>query len=407
MNFLSEGASRLLLLVLLLCWAHPAAAEKRAALVIGNAAYTSVPRLANPVNDAAAIAESLSRLGFEVTHLDNLGVDAMRKALSAFENSAADSDWALVYYAGHGMELDGRNWLVPIDAALAKASDIADEAIPLDRVLERTRAAGSLRIVILDACRNNPFLPRMDMGPGKTRTVTYRGLARVEPQTGEVVFFAARDGSVAQDSGKQDSGKEEDGKGPRARDGRSHSPFAQAILSNLEKPGLELGLFFREVTSDVLEATSPATQEPFVYGVLPRRQFYFSAPGAPAPDNNRTQTAAIQKPQTAPAPRPAPSPRPAPRDERPSLAGSRWTGKILGQARFYLWFKDGGVVYYKSDLGQSNNGQWRQEGDKIFIDMNNHATNYEGKIKRDNVIEGVAHNIKGQTWTWAVEKQPN
>jgi len=231
---------------------------RRVALVIGNSNYANVATLPNPVKDADSIAEALSRLGFEVTHLDDLGISSMRKALAAFEDNAKGADWALVYYAGHGMEMEGKNWLVPVDAVLAKSSDVADEAIPLERVLERVRPANSLRIIILDACRNNPFLSRMVMGRGGTRSVA-RGLAPIEPQRGEVVFYAARDGHVAQD-----------GNG-------THSPFAQALLKAIEKPGLELGFFFREITSEVLEATAPESQEPFVYGSLPRQQYYFKS----------------------------------------------------------------------------------------------------------------------------------
>ena len=182
---------------------------RRVALVIGNAAYTSVDPLTNPKNDAAAVAEELRHLGFEVIEKHDLGVAGMRRALADFENKAAGSDWALVYYAGHGMELSGQNWLVPTDAVLERSTDVPDETIPLDRVLDRVHGAKKLRIVILDACRNNPFLSHMIVTGGRSRSVS-RGLAAIEPEHGEVVFFAARDGNVAGD-GESD-----------------HSPFAAA-----------------------------------------------------------------------------------------------------------------------------------------------------------------------------------
>jgi uncharacterized caspase-like protein len=280
---LRTAARFVLVAFLISAVAHAALAERRVALVIGNSNYANAARLPNPVKDAGAIADALSRLGFDVTHADNLGVAGMRKALQAFEDKANGADWALVYYAGHGMELDGKNWLVPVDAALARASDVADEAVPLDRVLERVRPASSLRIVILDACRNNPFLTRMIMGRDGTRSLG-RGLAPIQPQRGEVVFYAARDGHVALD-----------GDGP-------HSPFAAAMLKVIEKPGLELGFFFREVTSDVLEATAPEAQEPFVYGSLPRQKYYFKAPesveaSAPAPSlaQSKSHTGGVRR----------------------------------------------------------------------------------------------------------------
>jgi tetratricopeptide (TPR) repeat protein len=232
---------------------------RRVALVIGNSTYESVSALPNPKNDAAAVAVELTRLGFEVIEKHDLGVAGMRRALAEFESKAAGADWALVYYAGHGMELAGQNWLIPVNAVLARSNDVPDETVPLDRVLDRVRAAKKLRIVILDACRNNPFLSRMIITAGKSRAID-RGLARVEPEHGEVVFYAARDGSVASDG----------------RTGE-HCPFAAALLKHMSEDGVELGRFFRRVTSTVLSSTNPQ-QEPFMYGRLPDEDFYFKPP---------------------------------------------------------------------------------------------------------------------------------
>lgn len=228
-------------------------AGRRVALVVGNGAYTDGP-LKNPVNDAAAVACALARLGFETDEKHDLGVLEMQQALRDFEDKAEGADWAFVYYAGHGMELNGKNWLVPVDARLARATDLPDEAIPVERVLDRLSGAKKLRIVVLDACRTNPFLARMAMNRG-VRAVAH-GLAAIEPTHGEVVFYAARDGSVALD-----------GKG-------ANSPFALALLKHLEEDGVELGRFFRKVTSSVLAATN-YKQEPFVYGRIPDEDFYF------------------------------------------------------------------------------------------------------------------------------------
>jgi len=231
---------------------------RRVALVIGNSAYAAVSALQNPKSDAAAVAAELNRLGFEVIEKHDLGVDGMRRALTEFENKATGADWALVYYAGHGMELAGQNWLIPTDAVLASSNDVPDETVPLSRVLDRVRAARRLRIVILDACRSNPFLSRMVITAGKTRGIE-RGLGRIEPEYGELVFYAARDGSVASD-----------GRG-------EHSPFTAALLKHMSEEGVELGHFFRRVTSTVLRSTNPQ-QEPFVYGRLPEEDFYFVPP---------------------------------------------------------------------------------------------------------------------------------
>jgi tetratricopeptide (TPR) repeat protein len=236
----------------------PGPMGRRVALVIGNSAYKAVGELGNPKNDAAAVAGELVRLGFEVIEKHDLGVAAMRKALREFEDKAAGAEWAFVYYAGHGMELNGRNWLIPVDAELVRATDTPDEAIPLERVLDRLAAASKLRIVVLDACRNNPFISRMVMNRVSTRAVA-RGLTAVEPSHGEVVFYAARDGSVASD-----------GTG-------GNSPFATALVKHMDEDGVELGRFFRRVTSTVLAATGNQ-QEPFVYGRIPDEDFYFKPP---------------------------------------------------------------------------------------------------------------------------------
>jgi len=234
------------------------AAARRVALVIGNSAYKAAGPLKNPANDAAMVGGALSRLGFEVVEKRDLGVEQMRGALRDFEDKAAGREWALVYFSGHGMELNGKNWLLPVDVALARASDLPDEAIPADRVLERLSGVNKLRMVILDACRTNPLVERMAMNKGITRTVAH-GLAAVEPTHGEVVFYAARHGSVALDGTS------------------ANSPFASALVKHMAEDGVEIGRFFRKVTTSVLAATNNG-QEPFVYGRIPDEDFYFKPP---------------------------------------------------------------------------------------------------------------------------------
>ena len=233
-------------------------AKRRVALIIGNGAYTSVDRLKNPANDASAVAGALTRLGFDVVEKHDLGVVQMQRVLRDFEDRAEGAEWALVYYAGHGLEQNGKNWLIPIDAELTRATDLPDEAIPVERVLDRLSGGRKLRMVILDACRTNPYLARMVMNGATTRAVA-QGLAAIDPTHGEVVFYAARDGSVAAD-------------GPG-----SNSPFATALVRHMEEEGVELGRFFRKVTSRVLAATKNQ-QEPFVYGSIPDEDFYFKPP---------------------------------------------------------------------------------------------------------------------------------
>ena len=136
----------------------PALAEKRVALVIGNSAYENVARLGNPANDATAMTATLKEAGFDVVDSRrNLNIADMRRAFRDFSDKARDADVAVVYFAGHGIEVDGANYVIPVDAALERDLDVYDEAFSLDRILATIEPAKQLRLVILDACRLNPF----------------------------------------------------------------------------------------------------------------------------------------------------------------------------------------------------------------------------------------------------------
>jgi uncharacterized caspase-like protein len=230
-----------------------ALADKRVALVIGNSAYKSVPRLSNPTNDANLVGEMFKNSGFDVVDVRlDLSVVSMRKALREFGAQARDSDVAVVYYAGHGIELDGANYLIPTDATLETDTDVYDETFPLDRVLIAVEPAKKLRLVILDACRDNPFASTMK------RTIASRsvgrGLAKVEPNSpNTMIAFAAKAGSTASD-------------------GEKDSPFAMAIAARLPIPGLDLRKALGFVRDDVLKSTGNK-QEPYVYGSLGGEDF--------------------------------------------------------------------------------------------------------------------------------------
>lgn len=223
-------------------------AEKRVALVIGNADYVNASKLPNPANDAVAVSAMLESAGFTVEIHTDLGNSEMRRVIRNFSDQAQHADIAVVYYAGHGLEVDGTNFLVPTDAKLQRDIDVEDEAVALDRVLKMIEPARTLRLVILDACRDNPFVRTM------TRTMMTRsigrGLARIEPVTSNtLVAYAARAGSTAADGD------------------RANSPFTAALLKDVPVPGLDLRIAFGNVRDDVLKATNHQ-QEPFVYGSL-------------------------------------------------------------------------------------------------------------------------------------------
>jgi len=232
-------------------------AGRRIALVIGMSAYANVAPLRNPVSDARAVADAFRRLGFaEVIEREDLTRAKLEEVLKGFGDKAAEADWAVIYYAGHGIEMKGENYLVPVDAELTRAEHVEDEAVTLTRVLSKAEPARTLRMVILDACRNNPF--RLASADGRTRAIG-RGLSPVEPAGGVLVAYAARGGTLA-----------DDGNG-------EHSPFTQALLANLETPGLEVSLLFRKVRDQVRARTNSA-QEPFIYGSLPGEELYFRQP---------------------------------------------------------------------------------------------------------------------------------
>ena len=242
---------RLFVLLIAAIWAGagPALAEKRVALVMGNSAYKNVARLANPANDATLVGGMFRKAGFDTVDIKlDLNGSEMRRALRDFGGKARDAGVAVVYYAGHGIELDGVNYLIPTDATLETDSDVLDETIALDRALFAVEPAKQLRLIILDACRDNPFAKTMK------RTIASRaigrGLAKVEPTSpNTMIAFAAKAGSTASDGDSK------------------NSPFAAALVERLPTPGLDLRKAFGFVRDDVLKNTG-YKQEPFVYGSL-------------------------------------------------------------------------------------------------------------------------------------------
>ncbi|WGR74126.1 MULTISPECIES: caspase family protein [unclassified Bradyrhizobium] len=227
----------------------PAQAEKRVAPVIGNSAYKSAPKLGNPVNDATLVGGMFRRAGFDSVDIKlDLNASEMRRMLREFAGRTRDADMAVIYYAGHGIELDGNNYLIPTDAALETDGDVLDETVPVERALFAVEPAKQLRLIILDACRDNPFAKTMK------RTLASRaigrGLAKVEPTSpNTMIAFAAKAGSTASDGDSK------------------NSPFATALVEHLPKPGLDLRKAFGFVRDDVLKSTG-YKQEPYVYGSL-------------------------------------------------------------------------------------------------------------------------------------------
>src|SRR5262249_38394900 len=224
-----------------------------------NSAYQTAPELANPVNDANDVAASLRRLGFSVHLLNNATFEDMRKGLRDFSADAQQADISTIYFAGHGVEIRNENWLVPVDAQLRMDIDASHEAISLSSIVPIVSNSKKLGLIILDACRDNPFIASVQST--SSRSLGGRGLAPVDPPGSVLIIFSAKHGTSAGD-----------GIGP-------NSPFTPAPLKNLETPGLEGNYLFRNVHDDVLTATGQQ-QEPYVYGSMSKDPIYLAAPQA-------------------------------------------------------------------------------------------------------------------------------
>ncbi|MDT8857532.1 caspase family protein [Paracoccaceae bacterium Fryx2] len=264
---------RALVICFFLLFPFATQAAERIALVVGMSAYQTVVTLDNTVNDARAISDTLAGIGFQVTTLVDGTADEFRLAVAEFAFRSETADLALIYFAGHGVEVQGENYLIPVDADIRSNKDVQRQAISLKELLASVDHARKMRIVILDSCRDNPFGDALDVealtqtaeAAQATRSTSGRGgLAAPSPDRGTLVAFAAKDGE-------------------RALDGTGeNSPFALALIKALPKPGLEISLMFRQVRDEVMQATFNR-QEPYNYGSLAGTPFYLA--GADATDS--------------------------------------------------------------------------------------------------------------------------
>jgi Caspase domain len=223
--------------------------DRRVALVIGNSAYRNATHLPNTINDANGVAALFRSVGFEVVNSrTDLGVLEFKRAIRDFLITAESADIAVVYYAGHGIEVNGTNYLIPADAKLARDYDVEDEAVALDRIIWALQSVKRLRLILLDACRDNPFVAKLRSA--FTRAAPKGGLAKIEdvsPNT--LVAYAAKAGSFSYD-----------GDGP-------NSPFASALIRHVAEPDLDIRIALGRVRDEVLKATG-GRQKPFIYGSL-------------------------------------------------------------------------------------------------------------------------------------------
>ncbi len=278
----------------------PAAGRSRTALVIGNADYTISTPLRNAVNDARDVAAALREKNFDVTYLENAGQQQMESAIREFGRTLRrDRGDALFYYAGHGIERKGRNFLVPIGADVQDAEDLKYKAVNVNQVMDHMNATkDGVNIIILDACRNNPYQNRF-------RGLSVKGLAPMTGPTGSIIAFATAPGEVAADG-----------------DGRN-GVFTKHLLDAIREPGITVEETFQLVRRAVVEETG-GRQVPWSNSSV-IGDFYFTQPGAAAPGRRRPAALPGRR-------RPAPA-RVAPRDFE-----IRPDGVVLDKRSELLWY---------------------------------------------------------------------
>ncbi|MEO3475236.1 caspase family protein [Roseomonas sp. CAU 1739] len=252
---------RLILGLVLLVLYLPEASAQRVALVVGASAYRAVPALTNTLNDSQDLAAALRRLGFQTDLVQDPDRAQLEQAVRRLGQAARGAEAALFFFAGHALEAGGRNWLLPVSADISSERDLRFEALDMDILTEQLDGVARLTLLMLDACRDNPFRLRLAAG---TRSATAgAGLGQIHAAVGTLVAFSTAPGTVAADGA-----------------GRN-SPFTAALLRRIETPGLELRQMLAEVRRDVREATG-GRQVPWEHSAL-EGAFYFAGAPAAAP----------------------------------------------------------------------------------------------------------------------------
>jgi tetratricopeptide (TPR) repeat protein len=217
--------------------ALPTDSRRRVALVIGNGKYQFAAPLPNPPNDAADIAKALRKLGFDVVEGRDLDRPGMDNAIRQFGRKLDGADIALFFYAGHGLQVNGKNYLVPVDAKLERPGDLTLDAVDISTVLAQMEAEKRVNLIFLDACRDNPLARSLARSLGTRSSAVGQGLASIQSAIGTMIAYATQPDNVALDG-----------------EGRN-SPFTAALLKHLVTPGLEIGALMKRVRADVIAAT--------------------------------------------------------------------------------------------------------------------------------------------------------
>ncbi|WP_319763037.1 caspase family protein [Maridesulfovibrio sp.] len=266
-----------------LLFASDCLAQKRLALLIGNSAYTKIGALKNPVNDVTAMNRSLTKAGFDVMVVKNADRSTMGRAIDDFGRMLKNYDVGLFYFSGHGLQVNGINYLCPLGMSIQGQSDVQYEAVDAGKVLAKMEDAGNrMNIVILDACRNNPFK--------RSFRSMRSGLAQMDAPTGSFIAFATAPGKTALD-----------GRG-------NNSPYVTHMLSNMNRKGLTIEQFFKKVRQGVIKDTS-RKQVPWESSSLVG-DFYFSGKGSSGSSQSSSQSSTTTPQQQTPPPAPPQTPKP-------------------------------------------------------------------------------------------------
>jgi uncharacterized caspase-like protein len=320
---------RLLLALLLAILSCAPAAARKIALVIGNGAYEHAVALANPVPDARAMAEKLGALGFEVIGGYDEDLTAMQETVGEFARRAVGADIALMFYAGHGIQVNGENFLIPVDAKFEDETALDFETVPINFIIRQMSREVRVRVVILDACRNNPLARSLARAMGASRSAAVgAGLAEIrieDPGEGTVIAFATSPGDVAYDGDD------------------AHSPFTEALLKHIDAPATPIQNVMTRVTRDVYLATEER-QRPWVNASLIGEVYLNEAPAPESAAAAVSETPVVRPPASA-------DPRPA---DAASLAWDREKSLFESAA------KSGAIEDYRAYLSAYPDGQFAE-----------------------------------------------
>lgn len=319
-----------------------AAASQRVALVVGNAAYQNAPVLANPHNDATAISAKLKSLGFEVVEGYDLDLRGTRRKIREFVNKLGSAEIALFYYAGHGLQVKGKNYLIPVDAALESSLDLEFEAVPMNLVLGAMEDRVETNVLFLDACRDNPLARSLRRSLGQRSSSIGRGLAELNAGQGTLISFATQPGAVASDGNT------------------GNSPYTAALVKHLGTPGESLTDSMIRVRNEVIQVTNKR-QVPWEHSSLTGRVVLKQKPAEP------------------------PKPVPAPQVSAPSR------GDLEVELMVWDTVKNANsALYFETYLKQYPNGVFAEFARLKIADLENKVAEQELRRETRQADQGLA-----------------